>query len=160
MIVSFFESLKYVGHLYPVTFLRMLVGYYYAQEGYKLYYGDFLTQPRLAAQINEWLPKHEVPEFYRQLFEKTMVTHWQPFSYVITFLFMVIGVSYLLGFLVRPFALVAMALSWHFLYISSPDVVTMNKLLLIVNFSLCWIGAGRCLGLDYHFFKRHRGILW
>ncbi len=160
MIVSFFESIKYLGHLYPVTVLRIYLGYYFLNEAYNNFYGDFLVQPRLASQINEWLPKHTVPDFYRNVFENILVTYWQPFSYVLTLFFFLIGLSYILGFLVRPFALLAIFISWHFLYISSPEAVLTHKFLMLVQLTLCWLGAGRCLGLDYFFFKRHRGLLW
>lgn len=160
MIVSFFESIKYVGHLFPITFLRIYVGYFYAKEAYAAYYGDFLTQPRLAAQVNEWLPKHQVPELYKNFFEKVVVTQWQAFAYLVDFIYIVVAVSFITGFLVRPVAIIAIILSWHFLYISSPDQATAHQLLIVLCLTLCWVGAGRCLGFDYHFYKRRRGLLW
>ena len=32
MLVSIFESAKYIGHLIPVAFMRIFVGYYFFQE--------------------------------------------------------------------------------------------------------------------------------
>ena len=34
------------------------------------------------------------------------------------------------------------------------------KTILAVHVMMAWVGAGRCLGFDYYFFKRRRGIWW
>jgi thiosulfate dehydrogenase (quinone) large subunit len=31
---------------------------------------------------------------------------------------------------------------------------------LVLFLILAWLGAGRCLGLDYFFYKRDRGMWW
>jgi thiosulfate dehydrogenase [quinone] large subunit len=36
----------------------------------------------------------------------------------------------------------------------------LHKLHFVLFLVLAWLGAGRCLGLDYFFYKRDRGIWW
>lgn len=57
-------------------------------------------------------------------------------------------------------AIIAALFSWHFVYTTSPAEVTMHQVFIAVNLTLCWLGGGRCLGIDYFFFKRNRGIWW
>ncbi len=136
------------------------MGYYYFNQAYVNYKGDFLTHPRLAAFINEWLPKHQVPAGYRSFLENIVVPHWQSSAYFLTGIEFAIGVSLMAGFLVRPFALVAVLLSWSFIFISNPDYAVIFKTFMAICLMLSWLGAGRCLGLDYYFYKRHRGLWW
>src|SRR4051812_37417906 len=65
MFVAFFESVKYVGHLLPVSFLRVFMGYYYLQQALLKYNGDFLQRPRIADQIGEWMPVSQAPAWYK-----------------------------------------------------------------------------------------------
>lgn len=136
------------------------MGYYYFNMAYSNYNGDYLTQPRLAAYINEWLPKHHASASFRSFLENVVVPHWQSFAYFLTGIEFAVGASLLIGFLVRPFALLGVLLSWFFIFISNPDYAIMYKTFMAINLMLSWLGAGRCLGLDYYFFKRHRGLWW
>ena len=160
MIVAFFESIKYVGHIVPVAILRIFLGFHYLNESLAKSRGEFLDQPRLAAQIEEWLPTTGAPEFYRNFLENVVVLHWYPFAYLIVTIQLLVGISLVVGFLVRPFTILAIFLSLHYIYTTSPAEILLNKTLLGTNIMLCWLGAGRCLGFDYFFFKRHRGIWW
>jgi thiosulfate dehydrogenase [quinone] large subunit len=160
MIHSFFESVKYVGHLVPVAFLRVFLGWYYFQNALTQYQGDFLTQPRLAAQIGEWLPGSQAPFWFREFLENVVVPHWHVFAYILTFGSFLIGLSYLLGYAVRPVALLATVMALAYFWAAGPQTVEFYRVLIAVNFTMAWLGAGRCLGFDYFFFKRHRGIWW
>lgn len=160
MFVAFFESIKYVGHLLPLAFLRIYVGYYFLQNAIEKLEGDYLLQPRLAAAINEYIPQSQAPIWYAQLLEGVVVPHWQIFAYTITYCEFVIGVSFLVGFLVRPVALVGAFLSLNYIVLSAPSLGELHKAYLAMFIILAWMGAGRCLGFDYFFFKRNRGIWW
>lgn len=160
MIYSFFESVKYAGHLLPIAFLRIFLGWFYFQSAVVQYQGEFLKNPRLAAQVEESLPHSHAPIWFREFLETVVIPHWQIFAYLLTISGFVIGLSYLIGYAVRPFAILATILAWTFFWATGIANADFYRILIAVNFSLGWLGAGRCLGIDYYFFKRHRGIWW
>lgn len=160
MIVAFFESFKYSGHLFPVAFLRIFLGYHYLQVALQKMQEGYLAQPQLAGVVNEWLNQGLVPLWYQNWIESVVVPYWQVFAYFATILQIVVGVSFLLGFLVRPFALLASLISLNFIFVADPSQIAIHKLFFAINFTLAWFGAGRCLGVDYFFFKKNRGIWW
>ena len=160
MIVAFFESVKYAGHVFPIAFLRIFVGYHYLQEATNKTQGEYLVQPQLAGMVNEWLNKGLLPLWYQNWLEAVVVPYWQIFAYLATVLQIAVGISFLVGFFVRPMALLACLISLNFVFVAEPSQVPLHKVFFAVNLTLAWFGAGRCLGLDYFFFKRHRGIWW
>lgn len=160
MFVAFFESIKYVGHLFPLALLRVYLGYIFIQNASLRIEGDYLLQPRLAAAITEFLPQFSVPVWYARWLEFVVVPHWLIFSYSITYIEFIIGLSFIFGFLVRPMALVGVFLSLNFIVTNSPALTSLYQLYAILFFTMAWLGAGRCLGFDYFFFKRNRGIWW
>jgi thiosulfate dehydrogenase (quinone) large subunit len=160
MFVAFFESVKYVGHLLPISFLRVFLGYYYLQTAMTRFKGDYLTRPRLAAQIGEALPHMHVPEWFRLFLENMVIPQWQIFAFILLGIEFAIAISYIFGYVVRPMALVGMALSFYGLILSNPLNEDLFKTFIAIHFVMAWVGAGRCLGVDYYFFKRRRGIWW
>jgi thiosulfate dehydrogenase [quinone] large subunit len=160
MFVAFFESVKYVGHLLPISFLRVFLGYYYLNQALIQFKGDFLLRPRLAAQVSEALPSLQVPVWYRMFLENIVIPQWQIFAFLILGIQFAIAVSYLFGYVVRPVALMGMALCFYLLIISGPQYEDLYKTFIAIHFMMAWVGAGRCLGFDYYFFKRRRGIWW
>ncbi len=160
MIVSFFESIRYVGHLFPAAFLRIYIGYYFLNNSLVKFQGDFLTRPRLAATLGEWLPGSFSPDWYRSLIESFVIPNWQIFSYLLASSELVIGVSFLLGYMVRPVSVLGVFLSFNFILIGATMQQDFYKIAIAVFITLGWLGAGRCLGLDYYFFKKKRGIWW
>lgn len=160
MVVAFLESIKYVGHLLPVSLLRIYMGYYYLREALLHLEGEFLHRPDLAAQISEWLPQAHVADWYRQYLEDVVIPNWQTFSYVLLGSEFIIGISFLFGYFVRPVSVLGLFLAVNLLYISSPEKVELYRLFTVIHLTLGWLGAGRCLGFDYYFFKRRRGLWW
>ncbi len=160
MILSFFESIKYVGHLFPVAFVRIYLGYYYFHLALIKFKGDFLFRPQLADQISEWLPQSMAPHWYKVFLTQDLISHWKTLSFIIVGLEFAIGVSYLIGYVVRPMALLAFLLSLNYIFISPFHMSDQFKLLMTTHILIAWIGAGRCIGMDYYFYKRHRGIWW
>lgn len=162
MIVAFFESIKYVGHLFPVSILRIYLGFVYLSQAMERYQGDFLIKPRLAGMIGQTLPTSSAPDWYRTFIEQIVIPHWLIFAYAIAVCEIFVGMSYLLGYMVRPFAMIAALLCLSFVWVGGLENQSVNyyQLNLVVHLTLAVLGAGRCLGIDYFFFKRHRGIWW
>jgi thiosulfate dehydrogenase [quinone] large subunit len=160
MIVSFLESFKYLGHLYPIAFLRVYLGYFYIDQASLHYNGEFSTQPRLSDMIHQWVPSSSAPIWYQNFLVDFVANQWQFFSTAISVTEFLIGISFLLGYLVRPFGVVAAFIGIHFLWISNPDQAMLFKALIATNLCLTWLGAGRCFGIDYYFYKKMRGWLW
>src|SRR4051812_34944796 len=117
MLVAFFESIKYVGHLLPVAALRIFLGLYYLQQALIKLQGDFLLRPRIAEQIAEWLPASHAPEWYKSLINY-FLPNWTALAFVIMALEFTIGISYLVGYVVRPVGLFAAILCINMLFIS------------------------------------------
>ncbi len=160
MFVSYLESLKYTGHLFPIALLRVYLGYTYLERALERLNGDYLIQPHLAGMISEWLPRSTAPMWYKSALDSLVVPNWQVFAYTITYTEFLIGLSFLIGFFVRPTAILGALLALNFIYNSPPLLVDFHKLHMILFILLAWIGAGRCMGLDYFFFKRRRGFSW
>ena len=160
MIYSFFESLKYSGHLLPISFLRFFIGAYYLQHFLEKYNGDFLNRPTLAAQIAESIPGLQIPGWYKLFLETLFIPHWQIFAFTILGIELCIAISYLLGYVVRPIAIVAAILSLNLMILLGPATEDLNRIFVVIHLTLAWLGAGRCLGLDYYFYKRQRGLWW
>jgi thiosulfate dehydrogenase [quinone] large subunit len=160
MLVAFFESVKYVGHQFPIALLRIYIGWSFLTTAWIRYQGDYLSQPRIAAAITEWAPVSNAPDWYKTFLDQVVVPNWQVFAYCVVYFGFLVGISFILGFFVRPVALLAAIVSLNFVYNSGPHAVDLHKLHLVLFLILAWVGAGRCLGLDYFFYKRDRGIWW
>jgi thiosulfate dehydrogenase [quinone] large subunit len=160
MIVSFLESIKYVGHQYPIALMRIYLGYYFFDLALIRTQGEFLTQPRLAAIIMDSLPSVPLPDWYTQFLKLVVVPNWQYFAYFITYCEFIIGISFLLGLFVRPVAILGIFLMLNFIYAGSDAASSLQQVFLVLFIVMFWVGAGRCLGFDYYFYKRQRGLWW
>lgn len=160
MFVAFFESVKYVGHLIPLAFLRVFLGYLYLDFALSHFRSDFLSRPRLASDLTESLATLQGPLWYKDFIETQVIPQWQVAAFILVGLEFAIALSYLAGYVVRPMALVATLLAFNQLALSMPGQETFFRTLVAVHFVLAWVGAGRCLGFDYYFFKRRRGLWW
>lgn len=160
MFIAFFESVKYVGHLLPISFLRIFLGYYYLEHAMLKYQGDFLTRPRIADQMAEWLPASHAPNWFKLFASNQMIPHWQTVAFIVLGLEFTIAISYIAGYVVRPVAVLGVVLCTMMLFISGPASEDLFKTFLAIHLILGWVGAGRCLGFDYYFFKRRRGLWW
>ena len=89
-----------------------------------------------------------------------MVSNWQVLAFAFLGIQMAISVSYIVGYVVRPMALLAALFTFQMLYLSPAGSQDLLKILLAVHIAFAWVGAGRCLGFDYYFFKRVRGFWW
>lgn len=160
MFVAFFESVKYVGHLLPIAFLRIFLGYYYLQQALMKFRGDYLSRPRLAAQVADVLPTLQAPAGYRFFLENILIPHWQIFAFSILAIEFGIALSYIFGYVVRPMALLGVLLSFNMLILMGNGSEDLFKTFIAIHLIMAWVGAGRCLGVDYYFYKRRRGVWW
>ncbi|HVK61429.1 MAG TPA: TQO small subunit DoxD [Bdellovibrionales bacterium] len=161
MLVAFVESIKYVGHLLPVAFLRVFLGYYYFNQALIRLHSDYLTHAYLAEDIRAFLPRSPAPDWYKTLLETVVIPNWQIFATVLTGFSFALGISYILGYLVRPMSTLAIFIGLNtMLALGAQHSDLQTTFTLVLHFTLGWLGAGRCLGLDYYFYKRRRGIWW
>ena len=137
------------------------MGYYYFNHALQSLKGEYLSHAILAEQIRAYLPTSIAPEWYKYFLETAMIPNWQFFASFILISQMVIGISFLAGYLVRPASLLAMFLAFILLWAVGPSAGEIqDNLIIMVVFTLGWLGAGRCLGVDYYFYRKRRGIWW
>lgn len=167
MLVAFVESIKYIGHMLPVAFLRVFLGYYYLNQALIQLHTDFLSHPYLAEDIRAFLARSTAPEWYKSFLDVVVIPNWQIFAAAIVIAHLLIGLSYILGYLVRPMSMLAIFMGLNLLlalgvggHQSQMTAELQTTFVLVIHFTLGWIGAGRCLGFDYYFYKRRRGIWW
>lgn len=167
MLVAFVESFKYIGHLIPVACLRIFLGGYYLKHALGAIQGDFLTRAYLAEDIRNHLPQSNAPEWFRWFLESAVIPNWQVFAIGVTAAQFFIGISYIVGYLVRPAALTGVLVCAGLMGAMGANSVNSGignlqttTFMLVLHLVLGWIGAGRCLGFDYFFYKRHRGLWW
>ena len=162
MIMAFFESIKHVGYLFPLSLLRIYMGYLFFDSALHKARGGYFVHPHLAAAISEWLPTSMAPNWYREFLTLWVIPdpNWKFFAYFITYCEFLIGISFLTGFLVRPISILGVILSIHSIYAHGQPAVELHQIYLVLFIATLWMGAGRSLGLDYFFYKRQRGWLW
>ncbi len=162
MMVAFLESFKYVGHLFPMVLLRAFIGWFYLKQALEKYSGEFLFKPVLSYQLSQWLPQSNTPIWYKAFIESYVIPspNWIIFAYSITALEFLIAASYLTGFLVRPLSILGAFLCFNLAMLSGPEQEPFLLTFFVIHLTMAWLGAGRCFGIDYYFYKRQRGIWW
>lgn len=161
MILAFFESIKYVGHLFPIAFLRVYLGYFYLNQAIQALNARFLDNAYLAEQIRSYMPKNTAPEWYQFFLTNLVIPNWQVFATSLLVAQFIIGFSYVFGYLVRPASILAILLGINLLWSIGPTPGEIHdSVMLILHLTLGWLGAGRCLGVDYYFYRKHRGLWW
>ena len=94
MFLALLQSLRYLGHFYPLALLRIYLGFVFLNSSLERKNSGFLDTPHLAAKIEEWLPQSTPPLWLQTFYESTVVPQWQLFSYIIFFCEMIIALSY------------------------------------------------------------------
>lgn len=136
------------------------MGYFYLQEAASKYSGDFLNQPILAETISESLRNQIPPLWLHSFLEQIAIPYWQIFAHLMASMEFALGVCLIIGYLVRPASIIAIVLSIFMIWISPLEQTLVLKTFIAINITLAWLGAGRCIGFDYYFYKRMRGIWW
>ncbi len=146
--------------MFPVALLRIYLGWSFLQVAWGRFQGDYLNQPRIAAAITDWSPSSRAPEWYKDFLDHVVVPNWQFFAYCVVYFGFLVGVSYIFGFFVRPISILAAIITLNFVIIGPSISTDFYKIQLVLFLGLAWLGAGRCMGLDYYFYKRDRDIWW
>lgn len=81
-------------------------------------------------------------------------------SYGILIASFLVGLSLLIGFMVRPFGVIGILISFHYVIFGMGYQNQLHSTFIAILIMIVAIGAGRCVGFDYYFFKRNRGIWW
>lgn len=160
MVIAFFESFRFMGHLWPVALLRMFTGLLFFNAGMAKLSNGFLDQPQLQQIISKWIEAGATHVSYIDFLNNWVMPHWKVFSHLVTYGEIAIGLSLIFGFLVRPSTLAAIIMSVNFILAAGEQAAEINKVLIAINSMLFMISAGRCIGLDYYFYKRVRGFWW
>ncbi len=160
MVLAFFESFKYVGHLWPIAFFRVIIGYQYFDSALQRYKDGYFSNAYINESIRLGLPTSIAPEWYQAFLDGVVQDNWRLFTYIITSTEFLIGLSFLFGYLVRPFSILACLLCLNLMWALGEGSYNYYQNLLLINFTLLLLGAGRCLGFDYYFYRSRRGIWW
>jgi len=162
MIKTYLYSFGYSGLMFPVAFFRIYIGYVFLTSSFDKINSDYLIHPLISAKIIEWLPYSAAPEWLKSWLELEVLPNesWKILAYSFTYFEFFIGVSFIFGLLVRPAAVMGMLLMSVYMLIFGLELILYYKILFFVFLMLFWLGAGRCIGLDYFFYKKYRGYLW
>lgn len=160
MIISFFESFKYLGHIWPIALLRIYTGMFFFNAGMHKLKSGFLESPQLTDILKKWIESGVMDPGYAIFIQNHVLTHWKIVSSLVVFGEIGVGLAFIVGFMVRPAALAAILMNVNFLLAAGNPAATTNKLFIMINLTLFLVSAGRCVGLDYYFYKKIRGIWW
>jgi len=146
--------------MYPVAFVRLIVGWHYLSSVLTRINSGYLDHAYISERLNLSAGGELAPGFYFDIFKSLIQGQWLLMTYVLIALEVVIGISYILGFGVRIASVLAMMLSLHIYFYFDFAASPGHIYLFCIHFLLFSVGAGRCFGLDYYFFKSRRGLLW
>ncbi len=132
-----------------MALLRVGTGLFFLYQGHHK-----LTDPQFEAHLLEqlklWTQTNPFP-LYKSFLQQVVFPHLHQFANLVTDGEILVGVSYVLGFLVPLGAWIAILLNLNFLLAmqhSDPSALPMNLLFLLVSFALFWGKAGKQFGLD------------
>lgn len=160
MVIAFLESVKYVGHMFPVALIRFILGYHYISMVITRVQSGYLKHAYISESLNLSDAQGATPGIYFEIFKGLVQSQWLMMTYILLGIELVVGISYLLGFGVRIASLLGMLLSLHIYSFFSLATSPGQIYLFYIHLLFCLVGAGRCLGVDYYFFKSRRGLLW
>ena len=160
MIIAYLESIKYVGHLWPVAIFRILFGYHYFSMAIHRLQTGYLEHAYISEKLRLSYDQAVATGFYFDIFKSLVQSNWMFFTYLLLTLECLIGISFIIGFAVRFSALIGMILSLH-IYLFFEELTAAGQMhLFCIHLLLLALGAGRCLGIDYYFYKSRRGLFW
>ena len=160
MIVAYLESIKYIGHMWPLAIFRILIGYIYARTALSRIQAGYLEHAYISERLQIGGDAVTNPSMYFEFFKTMVQSQWLLFTSVFIGLELLIAASYIVGYGIRITALMAMILSLHTYFFFDFAGSDSQQYLFYIHFLFLLLGAGRCFGLDYYFYKSRRGILW
>lgn len=149
LLVGNFKQTTYLGYL---AMARIVMGYYFIQVGWGKLGPRFLSGESLARQLTENALKDPL-SLHRDFILGVVVPHSQFFSSLVCFGEIAIGVSLLVGCLVRISSLFG---AFHnlniYLAIAIPGgsgaQVGLNRIFIVLQLIFVLASAGRSLGID------------
>lgn len=154
------ESLRYANHLWPLLVLRLYTSYYFWESALLKQGQDYLSQPILAAAIDEYLIDYQSPEWVVSLYTGFFQSQWQWGASLFYYSEWLLGLLFLIGFLNRPAAFFGICYLLFASFITPPEVRAVSFVMVFILLTLLFFGSGRVGGIDYYFYKRQRGLLW
>lgn len=129
-----------------LVFPRLYMGYMFLTGGWKKLVEMGLLKP---GTLDEMLGKMGANAFhlpwYQHFIDSVVLPHGQVFGYLVTFGELALGISLLLGLMVRFSAVVGMFMTLNFFLASGSPLAAMFFFTLL---TMCLAAAGRSLGLD------------
>jgi uncharacterized membrane protein YphA (DoxX/SURF4 family) len=142
-----FKEPTYLGYL---TLPRIVMGAFFLQVGIAKLSPKFLSGEQLATQLSR--AASDPILWHRDFILQTVIPHAHAFAYLVCFGEIAIGVSFILGLLVRPSALFALLdnLNIYFaIAISNGGAQAgLNLIYMALEIVFLFASAGRALGID------------
>ena len=146
--------------MWPVAIVRIALGYNYFTLVISRLQAGYLQHAYISERLRISDTDTSAGGLYFELFKTLVQSQWLLCTYVLIVFELLIATSYVSGFAVRIASLLGMILSMHIYFYFDFQTSPGQIYLFYVHFLFCLLGAGRCLGLDYYFFKSRRGLLW
>ena len=149
-----FKQRTYLGY---IALVRILVGYHFIGTGLDKLFGNFLTGKTLLNDLARGGPKDPLA-WHRAFISGLVVPHVHFFSYLVTYGELAIGISLLLGCLVRISSSfgafhnmnIWLAIGWG----GPGSVIGVNRTFVLLHLIFVLSSAGRALGIDGFLHKR------
>jgi uncharacterized membrane protein YphA (DoxX/SURF4 family) len=155
--MSLAENFKQSTYLGYIAMLRILLGLHFLGTGFEKLFHNFLTGRTLTNDMLRGAPNDPLA-FHRSFILGVVVPHVHFFTYLVTFGEIAIGISLLLGFLVRVSSLfgafhnlnILLAIGWG----GPSSVMGINRTFVLLHLVFVLSSAGRALGVDGFLHKR------
>ena len=102
MLISYLESIKYVGHLWPVAFVRILLGFQFLSSVTSRVQAGYLQHAYISEKLDLSEGATQNSSLYFDIFKNLVQTQWLPMTYLLLTFEVIIGLSYIFGFGVFP----------------------------------------------------------
>jgi thiosulfate dehydrogenase [quinone] large subunit len=160
VLYSFLESLSYRGFLWPVALLRVYLGWTFLGSFVQRWQSGFFQDSSHVWELFAYSKSHAATSWFTE-----NLWQWaEAAPSIVLWVFygaeLVLGLSYFLGWFVRPVSILGFLLCLSHLTLTTEIYHFQYELLAMVHLFLLLIGGGRCLGLDYHFYRHQRGLWW
>ena len=154
-----FKQTTYLAYL---VLPRFLLAYLFLREGAGKLNSRFLGTELLAQQLSYSVLKDPI-SLHQDFIQGVVIAHPEVFSYIVCFGEIAIGVSLLLGFLVRVFSSYGVFLNLNILlaisFASPGSHLVLNLLCVALHVAFLLSGAGRVIGVD-GFLKKKFPQVW
>lgn len=151
ILVSLLKSARYTHYFWPMALLRICLGIFYLNRIFVFSQKGFLKQPILIGGLFQGSLGLGATQF---------ISHrWQLVAYSLTYLYLLLSWSLILGFCVRLTCFIGVAVTILILFLlkGNQDFYWIQLILLSC---LGLASAGRSIGLDHYFYERQRSLFW